>query len=116
MSLYERLKANLLTSAKLAADETLVPVLDPGRGKTKTGYFWAIARDDRPWGGANPPAVVYTYAPGRSAEHRKAGVDVQVEIDLARRRMSITPVKAGETANGTTTDTKNDWDSIYDQN
>jgi len=47
---------------------------------------------------------------------RKAGVDVQVEIDLARRRMRITPVKAGETANRTPTDTKNDWDSIYDQN
>jgi transposase len=44
MPLYERLKANLLTSAKLAVDETPAPVLDPGRGKTKTGYFWAIAR------------------------------------------------------------------------
>jgi transposase len=67
--LYERLKANLLTSAKLAVDETPVPVLDPGRGKTKTGYFWAIARDDRPWGGRDPPAVVYTYAPGRGGEY-----------------------------------------------
>ena len=65
MPLYERLKANLLASAKLAVDETPVPVLDPGRGQTKTGYFWAIARDDRPWGGTDPPAVVYTYAPGR---------------------------------------------------
>src|SRR5215831_2112288 len=54
MPLYERLKAALLTSAKLAVDETPVPVLDPGRGKTKTGYFWAIARDDRPWGGNRP--------------------------------------------------------------
>ena len=63
MPLYERLKANLLASAKLAVDET--PVLDPGRGQTKTGYLWAIARDDRPWGGTDPPAVVYTYAPGR---------------------------------------------------
>jgi len=53
----------------LAVDETPVPVLDPGRGKTKTGYFWAIARDDRPWGGTDPPAVVYTYAPGRGGEH-----------------------------------------------
>ena len=69
MPLYERLKANLLASAKLAVDETPVPVLDPGRGKTKTGYFWAIARDDRPWGGTDPPAVVYTYAPGRGGEH-----------------------------------------------
>jgi transposase len=67
--LYERLKANLLISVKLAVDETSVPVLDPGRGQTKTGYFWAIARDDRPWGGRDPPAVVYTYAPGRGGEH-----------------------------------------------
>src|SRR6476619_4489622 len=69
MPLYERLKANLLASAKLAVDETPVPVLDPGRGQTKTGYFWAIARDDRPWGGTGPPAVVYSYAPGRGGEH-----------------------------------------------
>ena len=44
-------------------------MLDPGRGRTKTGYFWTIARDDRPWGGSDPPAVVYTYAPGRGADH-----------------------------------------------
>jgi transposase len=69
MPVYERLKANVLSSAKLAVDETPVPVLDPGRGKTKTGYFWAVARDDRPWGGTDPPAVVYTYAPGRGGEH-----------------------------------------------
>lgn len=67
--LYERLKAKLLRSVKLAVDETPVPVLDPGRGQTKTGYFWAMARDDRPWGGRDPPAVVYTYAPGRGGEH-----------------------------------------------
>jgi transposase len=50
-------------------DETPLPVLDPGRGQTKTGYFWAMARDDRPWGGTDPPAVVYTYPPGRGSEH-----------------------------------------------
>jgi transposase len=49
-----------------------MPVLDPGRGKTKKGYAWAIARDDRPWGRADPPAVVFHYAPGRGAEHAKA--------------------------------------------
>ena len=70
--LYERLKGKLLSSAKLAVDETWVPVLDPGRGKTKTGYFWTMARDDRPWGGADPPAVAYTYAPGRGGEHLEA--------------------------------------------
>ena len=69
MPLYERLKAKLLASVKLAVDETPVPVLDPGRGQTKTGYFWAIARDDRPWGGRDPPAVVYSYAAGLGGEH-----------------------------------------------
>jgi hypothetical protein len=45
-------------------------VLDPGRGRTKTGYFWSIARDDSAWhGGTGPPAVVYTYAPGRGIVH-----------------------------------------------
>lgn len=69
MPLYERLKANLLASERLAVDETPVPVLDPGRGRTKTGYFWSMARDDRPFGGKDPPAVAYTYAPGRGGVH-----------------------------------------------
>jgi transposase len=47
----------------------VVPVLDPGRGRTKQGYFWAIARDDRPWAGSHPPAMVYSYAPGRGHIH-----------------------------------------------
>ena len=50
-------------------DETRAPVLDPGRGKTKTGYFWALARDDRPWNGDDPPGVAFTYAPGRSGKY-----------------------------------------------
>ena len=66
------MREELLRSAKLFVDETTAPVLDPGRGRTKTGYFWAIARDDRPWQGGAPPAVVYSYAPGRGAEHAVA--------------------------------------------
>jgi hypothetical protein len=50
-------------------DETRAPVLDPGSRKTKTGYFWALARDDRPWGGGAPPGVAFTYAPGRGGQH-----------------------------------------------
>jgi transposase len=65
--IHERLLAILRTSPKLFADETTAPVLDPGRGRTKTGQFWTYARDDRPWGGADPPAVVYVYAPDRKA-------------------------------------------------
>src|SRR5690348_8759877 len=59
----------MLASTRIFADETVVPVLDPGRGRTKQGYFWAMARDDRPWGGSQPPAVVYSYAPGRGHTH-----------------------------------------------
>jgi len=64
-----RLREMMLASTRIFADETVVPVLDPGRGRTKQGYFWAIARDDRPWGGSQPPAVVYSYAPGRGHTH-----------------------------------------------
>ena len=61
----------LKRSTKLFCDETTVPVLDPGHGKTKTGYMWAIARDDRPWNGPDPPGVVYVYAPGRAGEYAR---------------------------------------------
>ncbi len=69
---HERLLAQLKASAKLFADETSAPVLDPGRGRTKTGQLWAYARDDRPWGGTDPPGVVYVYAPDRKAERPMA--------------------------------------------
>jgi len=84
MPLYDRLVANLKASTKLFADETRCPVLDPGRGKTKTGYLWALARDDRPWGGTDPPAVAYMYAPGRGevhAERHLAGFAGTLQVD-----------------------------------
>jgi transposase len=65
--IHERMLAHLKSSTKLFADETTAPVLDPGRGRTKTGQLWAYARDDRPWGGSDPPAVAYVYAPDRTA-------------------------------------------------
>ena len=52
---YDALMADLKRSTKLFMDETRAPVLDPGARKTRTGYFWALARDDRPWGGTAPP-------------------------------------------------------------
>ncbi len=63
---HARLLDKLRGSAKLFADETTVPVLDPGRGRTRTGQLWAYARDDRPWRGSDPPAVAYVYAPDRA--------------------------------------------------
>jgi transposase len=49
------------------ADDTPVPVLEPGRGKTKTGRLWVLLRDERPWASRTPPAVFYRYAPDRKA-------------------------------------------------
>jgi transposase len=67
-----RLREMMLASTRIFADEPVVPVLDPGRGRTKQGYFWAMALDDRPWGGSQAPAVVYSYAPGRGHVHANA--------------------------------------------
>jgi len=67
--IWRRLRELILTSGKIAVDETVAPVLDPGRGRTKKGYFWAIARDDRAWSGSDPPAIAFSYAPGRGAVH-----------------------------------------------
>ncbi|MDZ4118215.1 IS66 family transposase [Phaeovulum sp.] len=56
-------------STRLYVDETTAPVLDPGKGKTKTGYLWAVLRDDRGWNGPAPPGVVFHYRPGRKGEY-----------------------------------------------
>lgn len=80
----DRLAEHLKVSTKLFMDETTAPVLDPGRGKTKTGYLWALARDDRPWGGDDPPGVVFFYAPGRAGENAErflAGFDGILQLD-----------------------------------
>ncbi len=71
----DRLAAHLKRSSKLFMDETRAPVLDPGRGRTKTGWLWALARDDRAWGGPDPPGVMYFYAPGRGGEHAERFLD-----------------------------------------
>jgi transposase len=56
----------------LHADDTPVPVLDPGRGKTKTGRLWVAVRDERPWGSGVPPAVFYRYSADRKSEQAEA--------------------------------------------
>lgn len=69
--LYDLLTTTVLASPKLFADDTPLPVLDPGRGKTKTGRLWGYARDDRPWNGPLPPAVVYIYAEDRKGKRTR---------------------------------------------
>jgi transposase len=80
----DRLAEHLKASTKLFMDETTAPVLDPGRGRTKTGFLWALARDDRSWGGDDPPGVVYFYAPGRHGENAEkflTGFNGTLQID-----------------------------------
>ncbi len=72
----QRLVAHVMAGDRVFADDTPLPVLDPGRGRTKTGRLWAYTRDDRSYGSNTPPAVVFHYAPDRTgarpAEHLKA--------------------------------------------
>jgi transposase len=67
--LYELVLGTVLSSDKVFADETTLPVLEPGRGKTKTGRLWCYAVDDRPWAGSTHPAAAYVYSEDRRGEH-----------------------------------------------
>ena len=80
--------------AQTVCDETTAPVLDPGRGRTKIGQLWAYARDDRPWGGTDPPGVVYIYAPDRKAERPITPPISRQENAWASRSFSGDPQRA----------------------
>jgi len=67
--LVEALRRHVMGAAKLHADDTPVPVLAPGLGRTKTGRLWTYVRDDRPAGDATPPGVWFAYSPDRKGEH-----------------------------------------------
>jgi transposase len=97
--LRDHVLERLRRSERLFADETTAPVLDPGRGRTKTGQLWAYARDDRPWGSGDPPMVAYVYAADRKGERAEthlgdfAGI-LQVDgyggyAALSKRRQQI---------------------------
>lgn len=62
----DHMRKHLAAADRIFMDETTAPVLDPGRRRTKKGFFWAIASDDRGYGGGSPPIVLFRYAPGRS--------------------------------------------------
>lgn len=69
---FEPLAAHVLSrireGERIFADETTLPTLNPGAGKTKTAWLWAYARDDRPFGGAGPPMVAYRFEESRSGD------------------------------------------------
>ena len=70
--LVEALRRHVMSAGKLHADDTPVPVLAPGNGKTKTGRLWTYVRDDRPAGDATPAAMWLAYSPDRKGEHPQA--------------------------------------------
>jgi transposase len=70
--LVELIAAHVMDGRVIHADDTPVPVLAPGAGKTKTGRQWVYLRDERPHAGVTPPAVLYRYTPDRKGEHCRA--------------------------------------------
>jgi len=82
--IVDRMLAHIKTGPRLFMDETRAPVLAPGTGKTKTGYLWALTRDDRGWGGNDPPAAVFTYGDSREGAHAMKilhGFDGTLQVD-----------------------------------
>jgi transposase len=67
--LVDEIRKHVLRASKIHADDTPVPVLAPGNGKTKTGRLWTYVRDDRPAGYSTAPAVWFTYSEDRKGEH-----------------------------------------------
>ncbi len=65
--LYDLIRDHVFAGARVHGDETTVPVL--AKGKTRTGRLWTYVRDDKPFGGADPPAAVFFYSRDRTAEH-----------------------------------------------
>ena len=70
--LVEAIERHVLAAERLHADDTPVPVLAPGTGKTGTDRLWAYLRDERSYAGTAPPAVRYRYTPDRRGEHPRA--------------------------------------------
>ncbi|MER9217206.1 IS66 family transposase [Mesorhizobium sp. M0663] len=73
MPLYRRIEAHVLAADRLHGDDTTVPVL--AKGKTDIGRLWVYVRDDRPFGGADPPAALFHYSRDRRGEHPRAHLD-----------------------------------------
>src|SRR6201996_3089470 len=70
--LYDVMVSTALSAPKLFADDTTLPVLDPGRGRAKTGRIWCYAVEDRPWAGPTHPVAAYVYAEDRKGSRPTA--------------------------------------------
>ena len=100
--LVAALRTHVFAGDRVHGDDTPVPVLEPGKGKTKTGRLWSYVRDGRPWAERAPPAVAYFYSPDRKGEHPQAHLKsfrgVLHADGYAGFRDLYEPKKAGEAA------------------
>jgi transposase len=90
--IYAAMNRELMSSSVLFVDETTIPVLDPGRGRTKTTYFWSVLRDQSGWDGPDPRVIIYNYAPGRGAKHAETflqGFTGTIQVDGYQAYKSI---------------------------
>jgi transposase len=67
-----KIRQHVFAAEKIHGDDTTVPVLAPGLGRTATGRLWVYVRDDRLFGGSAAPAAAYFYSPDRGARHPAA--------------------------------------------
>ena len=89
--LHELILSIVVASPKVFADDTTLPVLDPGNVRTKTGRVWCYAVDNRPWQGPGHPVAAYAYSEDRKAEHPAShleGFRGLIQVRLCRVRQS----------------------------
>ena len=67
--LVDAVAGHVMQGERVHADDTIVPVLEPGLGRVRKARLWTYVRDGRPYGSTDPPAVLYRYSPDRQAEH-----------------------------------------------
>lgn len=82
--LAERILEIIRAGPRVFADETTLPTLSPGTGRTKTAWLWTYVRDDRPFGGGGPPMVAYRFEDSRGADcpgRHLAGFHGLLQID-----------------------------------
>jgi transposase len=98
--LADRILAMIKQGERVYADETTLPTLSPGSGKTKTAWLWTYARDDRTFGGTAPPMVAYRFEDSRGGdcvERHLAGYSGLLQVDGwgAYNRMAEAKRKGG---------------------
>ena len=77
--LVDALARHVMAGERVHADDTVVPVLEPGLGRTRTARLWTYVRDDRPFAGPTPPAALYRCSPDRVTSQFRLASAAQVD-------------------------------------